>query len=92
MPKKPTPDETKSSPRYRETLNDLNNGTPSPLVFLEQTEAAAVFKISPRTLETYRLTGKGPVFTKIGSRVLYQLRDLYNWADRNKHTSTTDEK
>ncbi len=36
-------------------------------------EAAAYMGLSPRTLEQLRLTGGGPKFLKIGSRVIYDL-------------------
>lgn len=38
---------------------------------LTQTQLAARWHISPRTLEQWRWLGKGPKFLKIGSRVLY---------------------
>ena len=41
-----------------------------------QTELAARWTISPRTLERWRFTGEGPQFMKIGGRVAYRLEDV----------------
>jgi len=43
---------------------------------LNQTELAARWTISPRTLERWRFTGEGPKFIKIGGRVAYRLEDI----------------
>jgi len=43
---------------------------------LNQTELAARWTISPRTLERWRFTGEGPKFIKIGGRVAYRLEDV----------------
>ncbi|HEY1891515.1 MAG TPA: DUF3830 family protein [Steroidobacteraceae bacterium] len=39
--------------------------------YLTNAEAAAVLKLSPRTLEKLRMNGGGPRFRKFGSRVIY---------------------
>ena len=43
---------------------------------LNQTELAARWSISARTLERWRWTGEGPAFLKIGGRVAYRLEDI----------------
>jgi hypothetical protein len=43
---------------------------------LNQTELAARWTISPRTLERWRFTGEGPQFIKIGGRVAYRVEDI----------------
>ena len=43
---------------------------------LNQTELAARWTISPRTLERWRHTGEGPQFIKIGGRVAYRVEDI----------------
>jgi hypothetical protein len=40
---------------------------------LNQTELAARWTISARTLERWRWTGDSPAFLKIGGRVVYRL-------------------
>ena len=43
---------------------------------LSQTELAARWNISHRTLERWRWTGEGPQFVKLGGRVVYRLEDV----------------
>ena len=47
--------------------------------FLTVHETAALLRLSPRTLDGYRVTGDGPAFHKFGSRVLYARFDLAAW-------------
>ena len=60
---------------------------------VDQTEAAARLagdKLKPRTLEKWRVEGRGPAFHKIGSRVFYDIRDLDAWLDSQRRKSTSD--
>ncbi|WP_245729472.1 helix-turn-helix transcriptional regulator [Salinihabitans flavidus] len=43
---------------------------------MNQKELARRWGISHRTLERWRYTGQGPVFLKLGGRVLYRLADV----------------
>jgi predicted site-specific integrase-resolvase len=43
---------------------------------LNQTELAARWNISHRTLERWRWTGEGPQYIKIGGRVVYRQEDV----------------
>ena len=43
---------------------------------LNQTQLAARWNISPRTLERWRWIGEGPRYLKIGGRVVYRLADI----------------
>ena len=52
--------------------------------------SAEYLGISPRTLERWRLEGKGPTFHKFGRRVMYAESDLASWADDQKRSSTSD--
>ena len=47
-----------------------------PQTHLTQADLAARLNISPRTLERWRWTKKGPAFLKIGGRVVYRLEDV----------------
>ena len=48
-------------------------------------EAAAYLGLSVSNLNKLRITGTGPRFLKLGSRVLYDCRDLEAWvADRKQ--------
>ena len=61
---------------------------PSP--YLSNDEAAAYLRLSPRTLEKYRVVGGGPPFRKLGRRVFYTAEDLRGWAERRVCDSTSD--
>lgn len=43
---------------------------------LSNAEAAEYLGVRPSTLNDWRSTGRGPAYLKIGSRVLYRVRDL----------------
>ena len=58
--------------------------------FLTTDEAAALLRLSPRTLEKLRVLGGGPRFRKFGARVVYALADLRAWADSNTYGMTSD--
>ena len=53
-------------------------------------EAAEYLRLSPRTLERYRVTGEGPNFLKLGRRVFYRRSDLDAWRDARLRRSTSD--
>ncbi len=53
-------------------------------------EAALILGISPRTLEKYRCHGSGPVFRKLGGRVVYAIEDIEAWAAQSACRSTSD--
>jgi predicted DNA-binding transcriptional regulator AlpA len=61
-----------------------------PAVYLNCDEAAALLKLSPRTLEKLRTLGGGPRFRKLGRRVMYARADLDSWADARVCESTSD--
>lgn len=53
-------------------------------------EAAAYLRLSPRTLENWRVRGQGPRFRKLGDRVLYAQGDLDRWQEVRERGSTSD--
>lgn len=57
-------------------------------------EAAHVLRLSPRTLERFRVEGTGPRYVKAGpgkrARVLYRKEDLEAWLDGFRFTSTSE--
>ena len=59
--------------------------------FMGTREAAALLGLSPRTLDRYRVTGKGPEFHKFGSRVRYLRADVEAWAAARRRSSTSDD-
>ncbi|SDR44128.1 Helix-turn-helix domain-containing protein [Rhizobiales bacterium GAS113] len=61
-----------------------------PPRFLRTAEAARFLGLSARTLEKHRTYGTGPVYRKLGGRIVYAISDLQRWADRGLRTSTSD--
>lgn len=64
-------------------------GSP-PQRHLRTPEAARFLGLSDRTLEKHRSYGTGPIYRKIGGRVVYTIEDLQAWSERGARTSTTD--
>jgi predicted DNA-binding transcriptional regulator AlpA len=58
--------------------------------FVRTHDAAAFLGLSGRTLEKHRCTGTGPVFRKLGGRVVYAIEDLDAWAAERARSSTSD--
>jgi predicted DNA-binding transcriptional regulator AlpA len=58
--------------------------------YIRTHEAARMLGLSARTLEKYRCHGTGPVFRKLGGRVVYAVDDLEAWADQSACRSTSD--
>lgn len=68
----------------------MYEGAPLPARLLRTAEAGRFLGLSGRTLEKHRVYGTGPVFRKIGGRVVYAIDDLQAWADRGAQISTHD--
>ena len=62
--------------------------TPTP--YMPQALAATFLGLSPRTLERFRVEGRGPAFLKLGRRVVYSRDDLVKWAEARRRRSTSD--
>jgi hypothetical protein len=58
--------------------------------FVRTHDAAAFLGLSGRTLEKHRCTGTGPVYRKLGGRVVYAIEDLESWAAERRRSSTSD--
>ena len=58
--------------------------------FLDQAVTAKLLDLSERTLERFRLEGRGPSFRKFGRRVVYAMSDVVAWAEGQRRTSTSD--
>ena len=63
---------------------------PLPPRYLRTSEAGRFLGLSGRTLEKHRTYGTGPVYRKIGGRVVYAVADLQAWAERGAMVSTSD--
>ena len=60
---------------------------PAPL---DAHRAAAFLGLSVSTLAKWRVSGKGPKFVKLGSRVGYRISDLEDWLEAQTRVSTSD--
>ncbi len=65
-------------------------GHAEPRRLLDTEEAARYLRLSPRTLERYRVTGEGPEFIKMGRRVFYEQHKLDEWLETRRRRSTSD--
>ena len=62
--------------------------TALPPRYLRTPEAARFLGVSGRTLEKHRTYGTGPLYSKIGGRVIYAVGDLQAWARRGARNPT----
>jgi predicted DNA-binding transcriptional regulator AlpA len=53
-------------------------------------EAAKVLGLAPSTLAKLRLSGNGPVYCKLGRRVVYRRGDLLAWLESRVARNTSD--
>lgn len=60
----------------------------SPL--LGEKNAALFLNLSVKTLQNWRISGRGPSFVKIGRRVQYRLADLEDYIEKCVRCSTSD--
>jgi len=58
---------------------------------LHRKQAAEFLGVSLSWLDKARITGMGPVYVKMGGRVLYDTRDLEAFIDSNRHSSTSEQ-
>lgn len=68
---------------------------PEPVIgtrarYLKTPDAAIHLGLSARTLEKHRCYGTGPVFRKLGGRIVYAIDDLDAWAAIGTRRSTSD--
>ncbi len=58
--------------------------------YLKTPDAAVHLGLSARTLEKHRCYGTGPVFRRLGGRIVYAIDDLDAWAALGTRRSTSD--
>ena len=58
--------------------------------YLKTPDAAIHLGLSARTLEKHRCFGTGPVFRRLGGRIVYAIDDLDAWAALGTRRSTSD--
>ena len=56
---------------------------------LNQAELAERWNISERTLERWRWVGQGPIYLKLGGRVIYRLEDVELYESTHRHANTS---
>jgi predicted DNA-binding transcriptional regulator AlpA len=78
---------TLAPPSRRSVTLELSNARSDGL---RTPEAARYLGLSGSTLEKHRTYGTGPIYRKIGGRVVYALDDLKAWTDLAAKTSTSD--
>lgn len=66
---------------------DMNSST---FPVLDATNAAEQVGLSVSTLAKLRLSGDGPVYCKLGRRIVYRQQDLAAWLEKNRRLSTSD--
>jgi len=59
-------------------------------ITLTADEAAKTLGLSPSTLAKMRVTGNGPVYCKLGRRVVYRPADLEQWLQSRTTRDTSD--
>jgi predicted DNA-binding transcriptional regulator AlpA len=59
-------------------------------ITLSAGEAATILGLAPSTLAKLRLSGSGPVYCKLGRRVVYRREDLSAWLGSRVARNTTD--
>lgn len=55
--------------------------------YLTTQEAADYVGLKPRTLQTWRSEGRGPVYYKRNNRILYKPSDIDAWIEESARTS-----
>lgn len=68
------------------------NAVPAPVRprYVRTPDAAVHLGLSARTLEKHRCFGTGPVYRKLGGRIVYSIEDLDAWAELGLRRSTSD--
>jgi hypothetical protein len=75
---------------HGEKIVMLNLTHAPELRYLRTKEAARSLSLSPLTLEKHRTCGTGPLYRKIGGRVVHAIVDLQVWADSGLRSSISD--
>ena len=61
-------------------------------LLLTQQRVAELLSYSPRTLETWRATGRGPRFVRVSkTSVRYRMCDLEEWVAKKVQRTTSDD-
>lgn len=66
-------------------MSTSNNRSNNQSKYLVTEDAAAYLSLSRRTLEAWRLQGRGPTYVKLGRKVVYRPEDLDAFAENGTH-------
>ena len=69
---------------------EFTSDDPSTDFYFTEQEAAALLKISCRTLQRWRQEGLGLPFRRFGGLVRYARSDIHSWALKQARTSTSE--
>src|SRR5262245_9342610 len=70
-----------------------NNGRRAPTRFVacfDRRRGGQILGIAPSTLAKLRLSGNGPLYCKLGRRVVYRRQDLEVWLESRVAHNTSD--
>jgi hypothetical protein len=70
-------------------MNSPSHEPRAQIHLLNEGETATLLGLSPRSLRKWRWAGKGPRYTKLGRRVMYNLRDLEAFIEAGARESTS---
>jgi hypothetical protein len=77
----------------RSTLNPLSAMAPEPHMpprqVLSEADLASRWGMSPKTLQRWRMEGRGPHYLKLGKRVNYPLNAVIAFENCVQHVSTS---
>lgn len=58
-------------------------------LFLNEPQLACRWGVSPKTLQRWRMDGRGPKYLKLSKRVVYPIEDILDFEDRSAYLSTS---
>ncbi len=70
-------------------MQDSDNSKDIP-AFYNSKQAAEWLGLKPNTLAKMRVYGNGPAYRKHGQRVLYAVKDLVDWSNSRRRSSTSE--
>lgn len=59
------------------------SATSTSEALLKEQEAADLLKMSARTLQGWRMVGRGPAYVRAGRSIRYRQADIVHWVDAN---------
>ena len=77
------------TPKSSSVSDQSSRGTSRPRVVCSR-EAADIVGLSESTMAKLRLNGNGPLYCKLGRRVVYRTSDLEQWLQSRTTRDTSD--